>query len=40
MLNYDELVDLREAVDQSMSPILERIAMSVAAAYNELQCVC
>jgi hypothetical protein len=36
----DELVDLRDAVDQSMSPILERIAMSMAVAYNELQCVC
>jgi hypothetical protein len=36
---YDELVDLRDAVDQSMSPILEGIAMSMVAAYNELQCV-
>jgi hypothetical protein len=36
----DELVYLRDAVDQSMSPILESIAMSMAAAYNELQCVC
>jgi hypothetical protein len=27
-------------VDQSMSPILEGIAMSMVAAYNELQCVC
>jgi hypothetical protein len=36
----DELVDLRDAVDQSMSSILEGIAMSMAATYNELQCVC
>jgi hypothetical protein len=36
----DELVDLKDVVDQSMSPILEVIAMSMAAAYNELQCVC
>jgi hypothetical protein len=36
----DELVDLRDSVNQPMSPILERIAMSMAAAYNELQCVC
>jgi hypothetical protein len=36
----DELVDLRDAVDQSMSPMLEGIAMSMVAAYNELQCVC
>jgi hypothetical protein len=36
MLNFDELVDLRDAVDQSMSPILEGIAMSMVAAYNEL----
>jgi hypothetical protein len=35
----DELVDLRDAVDQSMSPSLEGIAMSMVAAYNELQCV-
>jgi hypothetical protein len=36
----DELVDLRDAVDQSMYPILESIAMSMVAAYNKLQCVC
>jgi hypothetical protein len=38
-LTCDELVDIRDAVDQSMSPILEGIAMSMAAAYNELQCM-
>jgi hypothetical protein len=36
----DELVDLRDTVDQSMSLILEGIAMSMVAAYSELQCVC
>jgi hypothetical protein len=36
----DELVDLRDAVDPSMSPILEGIAMSMVATYNELQCLC
>jgi hypothetical protein len=37
---YGRSIDLRDVVDQSISPILERIAMSMAAAYNELQCVC
>jgi hypothetical protein len=37
---YDGLADLRDVLDQSMSPVLEGIAMSVVAAYNELQCVC
>jgi hypothetical protein len=36
----DELVDLRDVLNQSMSPILEGIEMSVASPYNELQCVC
>jgi hypothetical protein len=40
MLTCNELVDLRDAVDQSMSPILEGIAMSMVSSYNELQCVC
>jgi hypothetical protein len=36
----DELVDLRDMVDQPMSAILEGIAMFMVASYHELQCVC
>jgi hypothetical protein len=39
-LRWRLLVDLRDAVDQSMSPISKGIAMSMVAVHNELQCAC